>query len=282
MLWTIGNCTVIPIVGMIGLGLGMLLWGLANMVVGWLIGTVGIFIKAQPSATPALNYAGLAVAAASFVLYFFVKVEKKEGPQTEENLPLVTGAALETNAWEEDKRVNASASTSASASSASSGKGLNDVQRKIFGVLLSVGAGVCYGFNMTPVTYLQQQYCHASPFLFAFSHFCGIFFTSTVIMLGYALLKRGRPYVDGRSVLGGLFAGTLWGVAQCAWFAANANLGTPVSFPIIATGPGIVANLWGIFLFKEIKGRANLLKLVGAFLVTLTGIILIALSKVSF
>jgi hypothetical protein len=75
MLWTIGNCTVVPIIGLIGLGLGLLLWGLANMVVGWTIGVAGIepYIKAQDVATPALNYAGLAVAVASFVLYFFVK-----------------------------------------------------------------------------------------------------------------------------------------------------------------------------------------------------------------
>ncbi len=75
MLWTIGNCTVVPIIGLIGLGLGLLLWGLANMVVGWSIGVAGIepYIKAGHVNTPALNYAGLAVAVASFVLYFFVK-----------------------------------------------------------------------------------------------------------------------------------------------------------------------------------------------------------------
>ena len=77
-------------------------------------------------------------------------------------------------------------------------------------------------------------------------------------------------------------AGTLWAIAQCAWFLANRNLGQPVAFPIVATGPAIVANLWGIFYFKEIRGRNNLLKLVGAFAVTFIGILLIALSKIEF
>lgn len=76
-----------------------------------------------------------------------------------------------------------------------------------------------------------------------------------------------------------LVAGTLWAVAQTAWFIANNALGQPVAFPIITTGPGIIANLWSIFFFKEIRGRNNLLKLVGAFAVTFVGILLIALSK---
>ena len=54
------------------------------------------------------------------------------------------------------------------------------------------------------------------------------------------------------------------------------------SFPIVATGPGIVANLWGIFYFKEIRGKKNLLTLLGAFAVTFVGILLIGLSKQKF
>ena len=44
----------------------------------------------------------------------------------------------------------------------------------------------------------------------------------------------------------------------------------------------MVANLWSIFYFKEIRGKFNLLKLVGAFLVTFIGILLIGLSKRHF
>jgi hypothetical protein len=34
-LWCVGNITVVPIVNSIGLSLGMLLWGLSNMLIGW-------------------------------------------------------------------------------------------------------------------------------------------------------------------------------------------------------------------------------------------------------
>ncbi len=283
MLWTIGNCSVVPIIGLIGLGLGMLLWGLANMVVGWTIGIVGIgsYIKAGTVNTPALNYAGLAVAVASFVLYFFVKVEKKpasgagaSGAVNGENLPLVSGgqSLVQNNSWEED--IPTSRSTIAAP--------MSDVKKKVIGAVLACGAGLCYGFNMAPVMYLAQKYPCAGPFAFAFSHFSGIFFTSTIIMLFYAIFKKNKPYIEPRSVIGGLAAGTLWAIAQCAWFASNMNLGAAVAFPIITTGPALVANLWGVFYFKEIQGRNNRLKLLGAFSVTVAGIILIALSKVEF
>lgn len=178
---------------------------------------------------------------------------------------------------------------------------MSDGKRKLIGVLLSVFGGLCYGFNMTPVTILHEIYPCAGQFDFAFSHFSGIFFTSTFIMLVYCIWKRNVPYLEPRSVLGALckflfpiwsastdhcflflfqlVAGTLWAVAQTAWFIANNALGQPVAFPIITTGPGIIANLWSIFFFKEIRGRNNLLKLVGAFAVTFVGILLIALSK---
>lgn len=36
-LWCLGNVTVVPIVNSIGLSLGILLWGLSNMLVGWYV-----------------------------------------------------------------------------------------------------------------------------------------------------------------------------------------------------------------------------------------------------
>jgi hypothetical protein len=42
-LWATGNITVVPIMGMIGIGLGMLTWGLCNMIVGWAVPNFGLF-----------------------------------------------------------------------------------------------------------------------------------------------------------------------------------------------------------------------------------------------
>lgn len=144
MLWAIGNCTVVPIIELIGLGLGVLLWGVANMVIGWMVGEIPLFLKhRQTVAMPVLNYVGLAVAACSFVLYFFVKVDKQSTSSSattsaEENLPLVS----------DDKLINSA--TDDSMLRRPKPIQMSDMKKKILGTALSIFGGVCYGFNMTP------------------------------------------------------------------------------------------------------------------------------------
>lgn len=41
--WAIGNLTAMPIIDAIGLGLGVLIWGSVNCVVGWAVGRFGLF-----------------------------------------------------------------------------------------------------------------------------------------------------------------------------------------------------------------------------------------------
>ncbi|VDD96943.1 unnamed protein product [Enterobius vermicularis] len=42
-LWAIGNATAIPIISMIGMGPGMLIWGTINCIVGWATSRFGLF-----------------------------------------------------------------------------------------------------------------------------------------------------------------------------------------------------------------------------------------------
>jgi len=71
----------------------------------------------------------------------------------------------------------------------------------------------------------------------------------------------------------------MWGVAQISWFVANEELEFVITFPIISTGPGVVAALWAIFMFQEITGRQNYIVLGTAIAVVFVGIICIVLSK---
>ncbi len=167
------------------------------------------------------------------------QVEKKPvatdaigGPVNEEQLPLVSGARslVQNNSWGDDDAGPRTPPVTATKAP------MSDLHKKVIGAVLACFAGLCYGFNMAPVIYLSQKYPCAGPFAFAFSHFSGIFLTSTVIMLVYAIVKKNQPYIEPRSVLGGLGGGCLWGLAQCAWFAANVNLGPAIAFPIITTG----------------------------------------------
>jgi hypothetical protein len=38
MLWALGNCLSVPIINSIGLSMGLLIWGAANMLMGWATG----------------------------------------------------------------------------------------------------------------------------------------------------------------------------------------------------------------------------------------------------
>ncbi|RCN31566.1 hypothetical protein ANCCAN_22642, partial [Ancylostoma caninum] len=58
--WALGNVTAIPIMSVLGLGMGMLIWGATNCITGWAVGRYGLFgVKATVPAWPVLNYFGL-------------------------------------------------------------------------------------------------------------------------------------------------------------------------------------------------------------------------------
>jgi glucose uptake protein GlcU len=266
MLWCVGNITVIPIVDNIGLGLGLLIWGLFNMVTGWACGHFGIVVDKEAIKYPVLNYLGLTLACLSILLYFPIKSVSKKAGEEDGN---------------DTTSINAESQPLIAADAGSSSSELSEkasARKKIVGVSLSVVAGLLYGTNMLPISYLQQKHPHANPMAFALSHFSGIFITSTLIAVVYSLYKRNKPQVYPQSILPALFAGVLWAIAQSGWFVGNANLGLTVAFPIICTGPGIVGSLWGVFAFKEIQGARNLALLFSAFFCTLGGILLITFS----
>eukprot|EP01051_Picozoa_sp_SAG22_P000393 SAG22_NODE_10_length_35702_cov_72.266992_14_plen_106_part_00 len=54
----------------------------------------------------------------------------------------------------------------------------------------------------------------------------------------------------------GFVSGVIWAFAQIGWFVASDNLSMVVSFPIITTIPAILANFYGITIFKEIATGA--------------------------
>lgn len=76
-----------------------------------------------------------------------------------------------------------------------------------------------------------------------------------------------------------LVSGAMWGIANSSFFLANNALSQAVTFPIVSSGPSAIASLWGIILYKEIKGRRNFIILGIGFALAVTGSILTGLSK---
>jgi glucose uptake protein GlcU len=75
-----------------------------------------------------------------------------------------------------------------------------------------------------------------------------------------------------------IFKGWMWGLANICYFCATDALAQAVTFPIMSSTPQIVSTLWGVLVYKEIKGKQNFVLLLTGFATTVTASILIGLS----
>lgn len=276
VIWATGNITVVPIVKTIGLGLGLLIWASFNLLMGWASSRFGWFgIEPEVVAEPTLNYSGAGLCLLSAVIFFFVKSDVSRQSPSPEETPLLIHT-IETPDGGSD-------------SDESWVDRLAPRSRRLVGCGLAVLAGLLYGSSFVPVLYIKNhaafphsRFAGASQFDldYVFAQFSGIFLTSTVYFLIYCAAMRNRPKVYPGAVLPGFVSGVMWGVATCCWFLANTYLSAVVSFPIITTGPGLIAALWGVLVFKEVKGCCNFLVLGAAFSLVLAGALLTAFSKV--
>ncbi|KAE8630061.1 hypothetical protein XENTR_v10000678 [Xenopus tropicalis] len=271
-----GNITVVPILKTVGLGLGLLIWASFNLLTGWASSRFGMFgIDPEIVANPNLNYAGAGLSALSAVIFLFVKSEVNSATSISESetTPLLSNSInYQQNAVSDESWVEK----------------LSPLQKRLIGSAMAVVAGILYGSSFIPVLYIkdhsknnQSIYAGASQFDldYVFAHFSGIFLTSTVYFLIYCTIMKNHPKVYPQAILPGFVSGILWAIATCCWFLANNYLSAVVSFPIITAGPGIIAAMWGVLVFKEIKGMRNYLLLVFAFCIVLSGSLLTGFSK---
>eukprot|EP01087_Luapelamoeba_hula_P003874 TRINITY_DN1375_c0_g1_i2.p1 TRINITY_DN1375_c0_g1~~TRINITY_DN1375_c0_g1_i2.p1 ORF type:complete len:143 (+),score=3.38 TRINITY_DN1375_c0_g1_i2:223-651(+) len=74
VLWAHGNLMVVPIVKTLGLSLGLLIWGMVSLILGWATSNFGLFgLKQRSVERPYLNYIGFGLAVCSVAIYAFVK-----------------------------------------------------------------------------------------------------------------------------------------------------------------------------------------------------------------
>jgi len=301
MLWCTGNITVVSIVKMIGLSLGILVWGTVNLIAGWASGTFGLFgLHKESVPHPTLNYIGVAFAVCAVIVMIGIKTETKSkvddpsAPSSSASsggkqsiVSSIGGGSLLTNAETVPLLVNPVSDyeqqlhkSPQSSQDDSWVEKLSMQQRRVFGIVLAVLSGVLYGVNFDPPQYIMDHNPDKSQngLDYVFSHFSGIYVMSTFYLILYCIIRRNRPSVFPSAILPGFVCGFLWAVAQISWFFANNALSLVVSFPIISTGPGIVASLWGIFAFREISGVKNYLVLAAAIGLTVVSSVLTSLS----
>lgn len=83
-LWCTGNMLCSFIIQLIGIGMGLLVWGSLNMLMGWASGCFGLFgLAAEPIAIPAWNYAGVSLALVGLALFLQVKPTDPDSPEND-------------------------------------------------------------------------------------------------------------------------------------------------------------------------------------------------------
>ncbi|XP_027622369.1 transmembrane protein 144 [Tupaia chinensis] len=272
-IWATGNIAVVPIIKTIGLGLGILIWGSFNALTGWASSRFGWFgMEAEEVSSPLLNYIRAGLAVVSAFLFLFIKSEIPSTACSADTTPLMSKPVVSQTqdpcSWVDR---------------------LPTAHRRPVGCSLAVASGILYGSTFVPVIYIKDHsrrndsmYAGASEYDldYVFAHVSGIFLTSTIYFLAYCAAMRNSPKLYPEAVLPGFLSGVLWAVATCCWFVANHSLSAVVSFPIITTGPGFVAAMWGVFMFKEMQGLQNHVLLGLAFCTILAGVLCTAFSKV--
>jgi len=158
---------------------------------------------------------------------------------------------------------------------------LNNNTKRVLGICLATISGILYAFTFTPALYVQDNYPGASQDAldYVFSLYTGIYLSSISYFVIYCMIKRNKPVVQPEVILPALLSGAMWAVANSLFFLANNALSQAVTFPIVSSGPSAIASLWGILLYKEIKGLKNFIILGVGFSLALIGSILTGLSK---
>lgn len=310
MTWMLGNFMCPIIIRWIGLGLGLTVWDLSNMIMGWATGYLGLFgVPKEVVHQQWMNFLGLALAVVS--LFFFAQA-RDDDTGLEENTGLTETADLENpvrtsrirshsepaactqQAPKETEKPVSVLPTIESVLSVQSVVGPDvptpqpsrfaswvSSKRSRFpiGFGMAMVAGVLFGYTFDPVIELSSSERGSSDQMdYVWSHFAGILVTGNVALVLYVMIRGEKSYLPRAVVLPAIFSGAIWAVAQIAWFKANEELSLVIAFPIVSTLPGLVALLIGVVFFGELKTRRSQLFAGAGVLIRVPGIVLIALS----
>jgi hypothetical protein len=250
---------------------------------------LGLFgLNKNDISDPALNYAGISVAIIGLIVYLQVETkaspDKREADDVHERLILSDDAVLRAQDKKERQVSTGSQglySPAVEQQQSVFGSDWNPVTKRVVGVTMAFAAGILFGTSFNPAQYVidNKKDGDDNGLNYVFPHFCGIICSSWMYMVLYFVYKywkNQQAYVNPDCILPATVSGIMWGVAEIAWFVANGELGFSVSFPVIASGPGFLGALWGIFLFKEISGTRNFLTLGVAFLISASAAVMVA------
>ena len=290
-IWSLGNVCVVPIIKLVGLSIGFLIWAMTSMVVGWATNTFGLFgVDRKVLCYPVINYVGVAACVVGGVMIAFVQPSldrKKEQGNNTERAPLIQNnedSKILSSSYKtingDSKKVQIANSTDDLAWIAS----LHPVIRKLLGVGLGFMSGMFYGFMFLPISLMTTQahnntYYSPDSIDYAFPYTVGIFLMGTLVLVVYCFIKLNKPSINPQALLPGLFSGGIWAAGAMVWIYVNGILSSSITFPIVSSVPPIISSIWGILVFREIQGNKNLFLFLLSFVFILCGVLLVSLSE---
>ncbi|CAK9073061.1 Transmembrane protein 144 homolog B (Transmembrane protein 144 homolog 2) [Durusdinium trenchii] len=311
-IWALSNFAVLPLVKLLGIGLGFSLYHFQNMIVGYLVGRNGLFglPRLQPAFAGSLYVCdlGCLLVLVSFVGLLLVEgrgsdseKEKEPGPapsvhgkgqldQIEEqheeevaldrNLRLLESSGFSAFAVEVEDDEQAPHSPDAAPPEAETER--RKTWRKVaLGVLLAMVAGSLTGVQSVPATLYGLEHPEYPTTAVFFPQCLGAWFASTGIYLLYGGIARLRRKPVLHAVIRpAMLSGFLWAVGFIFMIQGIHELGFAVGYTLDAVGPIIIASIMSMCWFKEISGRRQLMIYWSAEALQLLGVILItAFSK---
>lgn len=279
VLWAMGNALCGVMIKCIGMALGQQIYGAVASIVGWSMGFWGWFgVEKSEVKHLGLNVAGALTGLIGTVVFFYVRPAKSLDPDLDD---VARSLVNEEGGYELSK-------TRPILEPATWVDNLNKDQKRVTGIVFALFTGAMIGMYMAPPTHLVGDnhsldnhglHYSSNGLDYVFSVFSGVLLTASTIFLVYCIARNNDPWISGDIILPGWISGLLWGIGQTTAFIANDKLGLLTVYPMMTIGPGLVATMWGLFVFKEVKGRRDLTVLLVAFTLTCLAVTLLSLSK---
>ncbi|KAM7537475.1 hypothetical protein Aperf_G00000070569 [Anoplocephala perfoliata] len=299
--WSTGNVTVVPIIKRLGMGVGMLIWSMVNLLTGWATFRFGWFgVKPDVVHNNTLNIIGVIFTALSVVAFAFIT------PSSASQETAGTHAASSENGASHDTEQNVTESTGDTdpllqqQSVSSIGRfWASQIVQRMIGIVMSVFAGVLYGVAWVPIFYVQENYDGASKKAtdYAVTLGLGAFLASSVYLVLYLLViqlrnsfrRRGEESQEIKPDVGKIpflvlflptmLSGALCALGQACGLVAAEALQPAITIPIAGNLPGLLATILGIIFYREVQGTRNYIMLAVALSCAITGSTLTGLSK---
>lgn len=143
------------------------------------------------------------------------------------------------------------------------------------GMVCALCVGLSGGSILVPMQYVPE---HSAGLVFVVSYGLGAMVASPVVCAVCFLYRREIPPMHLRQTLpAGLFSGLVYNVGNVLQILAIPMIGYSIAGPLLQCAL-FVAGIWGIFVFREIRGPAILVFFLGG-AILLSGAVCLALSK---